>query len=297
MVRMSFAAIRNRRPRRLYLIADGPRPTHPEDLHRCQEARAIVDAMLDWPCEVVRDYSEINLGCRRRVSSGLTSAFSRLGETIVLEDDLLPHPDFFDFCAKFLEQYRDTPEVHSICGFNPFGKFLPAEGRVVPTRINSVWGWASWQRAWKTYRANMEGWTDAGTREALRGLVSNDLYFNDKARGFDEVLKGTLNTWDYPWTYTLLAERRVALVSPVNLILNAGFTPDATHTTDAPPPYLRNLHSYAASSTISAPLSLTPDNLFDRLAPLIVLTSSWTKVALLRLLCRTSRSLVRCSLN
>jgi hypothetical protein len=39
--------------------------------------RAVV-AKVDWPCEVIRNYSETNLGCRKRVWSGLDWAFGQL---------------------------------------------------------------------------------------------------------------------------------------------------------------------------------------------------------------------------
>lgn len=297
LTRVSFSIIREQRPQRLYLVSDGPRPGHPTDAVRCAEARAIVEELLDWKCEVFRDYSEENLGCRRRISSGLTAAFSQLGEAIVLEDDILPHVDFFPFCAKFLAHYRDSQEVHSICGFNPIGKYLPGERRPVPSRVNSMWGWASWQRAWKSYRANLEGWTDPETRESLRSFLQNDLYFNDMAHGFDKTLNGIVSSWAYPWIYTLFVERRISLTSPVNLIVNAGFSSEATHTNHGVPAYIRGLGTYPLAAGMAIPESLAPDILYDRVAPLISQTSSIAKIALMRLLCRHSRPLAQFSLS
>ncbi|MBC8010407.1 MAG: glycosyltransferase family 2 protein, partial [Burkholderiales bacterium] len=114
LTRRTFAAVREQRPSRLYLIADGPRPGHATDAVRCAETRAIIDELLDWNCEVTRDYSAKNLGCGRRLSSGLTAAFALLGEAIVLEDDILPHPDFFAFCDAQLAAHRHDPHIHAI---------------------------------------------------------------------------------------------------------------------------------------------------------------------------------------
>ncbi|HEY5752823.1 MAG TPA: glycosyltransferase family 2 protein [Chthoniobacterales bacterium] len=293
LMRQSFAAIRAARPARLYLIADGPRPLNPADAERCAAARAYIESQLDWPCEVTRDYSEVNLGCGRRIRSGLTAAFALLGEAIVIEDDILPHPDFFPFCAGFLARYRNQPEVHSICGFNPVGKFFPDERQCIPSRVNSIWGWASWQRAWQSYRSDFAGWDDPSTREALRAFICNDLHFQNEALGFDKVFSGQLDTWDYQWTYTLFVDRRVALVSPVNLITNLGFLPDATHTTHDKPSHLRTLRSYPLPGKIEGPASLDPDPVYDHVAPLIAQTASIPKIAALRTLCRSYRPLAR----
>jgi hypothetical protein len=83
--RETFAAIRNYRPSKLFIIADALRTGHPGDIERCREVRSIVSA-VDWPCEVFRDFSESNLGAGARVSSGLDWVFSKVDRALVLED-------------------------------------------------------------------------------------------------------------------------------------------------------------------------------------------------------------------
>jgi len=115
--RETFQAIRDARPARLFIIADGPRPSHPTDAERCRAVREIV-ADIDWPCEVQRNYADQNLGLKRRVSSGLDWVFSQVESAIILEDDCLPHPDFFPFCQDLLERYKDDERVWTITGNN-----------------------------------------------------------------------------------------------------------------------------------------------------------------------------------
>ncbi|NJR32181.1 MAG: glycosyltransferase family 2 protein, partial [Chamaesiphon sp. CSU_1_12] len=101
----SFAAIRQAQPAQLLVIADGPRPHRPDDAEKCAAARAIIDR-VDWDCQVLKNFADTNMGCGIRVSSGLTWAFDLVEEAIVLEDDCLPHPTFFQFCEEMLERYR-----------------------------------------------------------------------------------------------------------------------------------------------------------------------------------------------
>lgn len=97
-----FAEIAKARPPKLLVIADGPRADHLDDAEKCTTARAIIDR-VDWDCEVLTNYSDINMGCKRRVSSGLDWVFDIVEEAIILEDDCLPHPTFFRFCEELLE--------------------------------------------------------------------------------------------------------------------------------------------------------------------------------------------------
>lgn len=112
-----FAEIAKVRPRKLLVIADGPRPDHPSDIERCKAARAVIER-VDWDCEVLTNYSEANLGCKACVSSGLDWAFQNVEEVIILEDDYLPHPTFFRFCEESLERYRDDERIALISGTN-----------------------------------------------------------------------------------------------------------------------------------------------------------------------------------
>src|SRR5262249_2982569 len=113
----TFSTIRAQRPEKLFVIADGPRVENTADAERCRKVRAIID-QVDWPCEVYRDYAEMNLGLKRRVSSGLDWVFGHVDRAIVLEDDCLPHPDFFVFCENLLQRYLDDDRIWALTGNN-----------------------------------------------------------------------------------------------------------------------------------------------------------------------------------
>jgi len=112
-----FSEIAKAKPPMLLIVADGPRPDRPRDPEKCAAVRAIVEK-VDWNCEVLRNYSDVNLGCGRRESSGLIWAFQQVEEAIFLEDDTLPHPAFFHFCEELLAKYRDDERIMHISGNN-----------------------------------------------------------------------------------------------------------------------------------------------------------------------------------
>lgn len=144
-----FAAIREARPSRLFIAADGPRASHPDDAERCRLAREVV-AKVDWPCEVHTRFLDKNLGCGRAVSSAIHWFFENVEEGIILEDDILPEPSFFRYCAVLLERYRDNPRVMNITGYNPLTHGV-GDGSYYPSRFFHCWGWATWRRVERLY--------------------------------------------------------------------------------------------------------------------------------------------------
>ena len=122
-----FEAIRQAKPPKLLVVADGPRSDNPSEAEKCQAAREIIE-QVDWECEVLTNYSDVNLGCKTRVSSGLDWVFDNVEEAIILEDDCLPHPSFFPFCEKLLDNYRDDKRIMDIRRNNmQYGPKLPSK--------------------------------------------------------------------------------------------------------------------------------------------------------------------------
>ena len=167
-----FAAVRQARPRQLLVVADGPRDTHPADVDLCAATRAAV-AEVDWPCDVLRRYSERNLGCGPAVSGGIGWALDQVGEALILEDDCLPDHSLFAFCAELLDRYRSDDRVMQIAGHN---WAAPSDGYLgysyAFNAFSPIWGWATWRRAWEKYDFHMRTWPQFRESGMLRGLPS-----------------------------------------------------------------------------------------------------------------------------
>ena len=226
-----FDTISQAQPKKLLVVADGPRIDRPNEAEKCAAARAIIDR-VDWKCEVLTNYSETNLGCKYRVSTGLDWVFSQVEEAIIIEDDCLPSPSFFYFCQTLLERYRDDERIMHISGNNfQFGQSR-TEHSYYFSKYNHIWGWASWRRAWKHYDVEMKTWEECKEAKMLNS-VCNDIYeqayWSDI---FDRVHQGFIDTWDYQWTYACWAQSGLSILPNVNLITNIGFGADATHTTE-----------------------------------------------------------------
>lgn len=225
-----FEEIRRHRPEKLFLVADGPRLDVPSDKPRCEAVRQIMNS-VDWECEVKTNFVEENLGCKKRMSSGIDWVFSQVEEAILLEDDCVPCPDFFRFCSEMLARYRDNPKVAHVGGNSFQAGNLRDHGGYYFSRITHIWGWASWRRAWQRYYdVTMRSWPQAREENWIAKLPWNKYEREWWSREFERVYTGEMNTWDTQWLYACWRNDVLAVLPNVNLTVNIGFGPDATHT-------------------------------------------------------------------
>jgi hypothetical protein len=225
----SFACIRRARPPRLYIAADGPRADRPEEEDLCMQTRRIVDT-VDWPCSVKTLFRKHNLGCAKGVSTAISWFFQHEEEGIILEDDIVTHPDFFSFCEAMLERYRHDERIMHISGINMQFGIKRGDASYYFSEIMHCWGWASWRYAWKRFDYSMYG---------LSGFIKNDLpkKFTSPAvvAHFQTILRyvrnNTIDSWATRWLYSIWQAGGLCLQSNVNMIKNIGFSASATHTT------------------------------------------------------------------
>jgi len=256
-----FDEIRKAQPRQLFIAADGPRTNRPADFELCKETRAIV-SQIDWPCEVKTLFREQNLGCGKAVSSAITWFFDQVEEGIILEDDCLPHPDFFIYCQDLLEKYRDNPKVMHIGGVNFQNGNKRGEGSYYFSAVSHVWGWASWRRAWKQYNFNISDFYTFVREEKIYNYFSNEILALHWLDTFKSMYNHAIDTWDHQWSYAILNKGGVSIVPNVNMITNIGFGENATHTNSANSVFAR-LKKYPIAFPLKHPQIVEIDKVAD----------------------------------
>ncbi len=232
LTRKVFERIRVARPRKLLLIADGPRPHVPSDAGRCEEVLSIV-SHPDWICEVLTNFSDHNMGCKRRLSSGLDWVFEQCPEAIVLEDDCIPSLSFFSFCSEMLHHYRDDTRIMHVSGSNFQDGHKRGSASYFFSRYPLTWGWATWRRAWLNYDVLMPSWPDMLREEWLRTVLKDRREYRYWNEIFTRQYAGMINTWDYQWIYACWRSGGLAIQPDRNLVSNIGAGEDATHFRDS----------------------------------------------------------------
>ena len=226
----TFSTIRQQRPERLFIVADGPRPQHPTDSDLCIKSRAIVEN-IDWPCIVYRNYSTSNLGPKLRISSGLTWVFDHVEEAIILEDDCVAHEDFFRFCELLLEKYKHDTRIWTITGNNFQNYNVRGDGSYYFSKYCTSWGWATWRRAWKNYQGSIPFWRDWSTSEDWHMKTPDKIEREYWSNIFNLVENNPpWDAWDYPWQACVWHQGGLCATPNINLVSNVGFGLDATHT-------------------------------------------------------------------
>ncbi len=262
--RRTFAAIREARPQRLFLVCDGPREDRPDDTAAVAAVRALFDD-IDWPCDVDRHFRERNLGVEANIELGLDRVFSMVDRAIVIEDDCQADSTFFRFADQLLDRYDADRRVWQVAG-NGLGvaERLFHGSSYAFSAWASVWGWATWADRWRRHRerfprTHLGSGGDAPLRTApvelgRAGLVTSSgrRHFLEAAVSGDVVTHG----WDKHWWLTIMSEGGVCVTPSHSLVENIGFGEGATHTVGAGV-------DYGVARPMAFPLVHPPDVVID----------------------------------
>lgn len=247
--RQALAQLKQVRPAKMFIAADGPRSGRAEDQNLCREVRNLVAEEIDWPAEVATDFAPLNLGLRRRMASAISWALGTEDRVIVLEDDCLPDPSFFRFCTELLERYADDPRVGVITGDNFQPKGFDCGASYYFSRYPHCWGWATWRRAWDLYDDDMSDWPVTRESTWLERLFPHPLEALYWKGIFDGTFNGKIQSWAYRWTYSCWRQEMLTATPLYNLVTNIGIGAAASNTRDAE----RGKHGLAAQA-LSFPL-------------------------------------------
>lgn len=227
-LRQLLGRLRETGPRRVFVAADGPRAGVDDDGPRCERTRAVL-AEIDWDCEVRTLFQSRNLGCKEGPETAIGWFLDATGEGVILEDDILPAPEFLPFCAALLDHHRDHDRVMMISGYNLVGTLDTGAATYLYSRTSPTWGWATWRRAWRRNDPTMAAWDDPAVRRHVRERMGA-VEYRINARRIDLVRSERLDAWDFAWTLTMLRLDGISAIPRRSLISNVGFGPDATHT-------------------------------------------------------------------
>lgn len=223
--RQTFKIIREVKPKKLYIAADGPRTPDEQDL--VEKTRAVIN--VDWDCQVTKIYHDKNVGIEQNPTSGINKMLSENPYGIILEDDILASPSFFFFAQELLEKYKDDDSIGMITGMNPF----PApehEYSYFFTRYGFIYGWATWQRVWKDYDNTMKEWEQIQNKcQWLKQHVDNIFMRMHWYEFFNRVYQTRNYSWAYQLSFLMIKKNYKFIVPKVNLTKNIGLDTSGTH--------------------------------------------------------------------
>lgn len=230
-LRQVVNAIRAVAPQQIFVACDGANPDHSGEVQKVIATRAVIDEEIDWPCRIERLYSDVNQGCRLGVSRAITWFFDQVDEGIILEDDCLPHPDFFHYCSILLSKFRYDTRILSICGSN----FQQGRRRGSASYYFSIhgdsWGWATWRRAWQLYPMAQQKWIEFRDAERLSDVFRIPAEQSYWCGILDDLfIRQIPDSWAYQWWLASWMNNGLHAWPNVPLVSNLGFSrDDSTH--------------------------------------------------------------------
>lgn len=214
----------------LFISIDGPKCA--EDALEVNRVKSIAQ---NWPTNrsVRLRFLSQNVGCKEAVEGAIDWAFEAVDKLIILEDDCLPSPDFFDFMDWGLETFEDVPEVAMVSGWNELGvwpRYRPRRKYLVT--LGGIWGWATWRDRWNEHR---DSWNEPNfawkseLNNARREMRLPRVTFKSLEAGLEQVFDSSVDTWDYQWAFTRVRTRSFSINPRFNLVTNIGFSHNSTH--------------------------------------------------------------------
>ncbi len=231
-----FEKIRNVRPTRLYVAADGPRKERVGEFQLTEAVRDIA-TNVDWECDVRLKFNHENFGCKMAVSQAISWFFSMEFQGIILEDDCLPDESFFWFCETLLRRYQDDTRVWAINGTNFQHGQRRGEDSYYFSMYPHIWGWATWRRVWNFYDVEMLFWDSWRSSKSWKNYFKDPVIRHFWTEQFDRVRNGEIDTWDYQFAASTFFNNGIVATPNINLVTNIGFGDDATHTLNKNFPY------------------------------------------------------------
>jgi hypothetical protein len=256
-----FESIRNAKPRKLYIAADGARESVVNESSAVSSVRAFVIDNIDWECEVFTLFRRDNLGCKKAVIGAIDWFFDHEEMGVILEDDCLPNQSFFGYCENLLNRYKDTSEIFLISGYGDQELSGYFDSDYSFTKYPMIWGWATWKRVWDKYDSSIHDW-----KKDKESILNNISSRKETRRYWEDVLQSAydekIDTWDYQLAYLLFSSHGKCILPRENLVSNIGFGINATHTKDVSS-NLANRASYNIGTRLQHPCEIIINDEID----------------------------------
>lgn len=225
--RKMLAALENARlasQSNIYIFSDGAKDATNIDL--VNQVRAIIREPRNFNNINITERSK-NIGLANNVINGVQSVISSYGKAIVLEDDLIISKYGLEYFNDALTAYQYDENVMGISGYMYPIKDKSALDESFFFRVANSWGWATWDRAWQHFEADITISTkDFSKSDIKRFTVDNSENFWRQVKQFKA---GTINSWAIRWYLSVFNRNGLILYPRDSMIQNIGTDGSGTH--------------------------------------------------------------------
>ncbi|TGK09948.1 glycosyltransferase family 2 protein [Leptospira fletcheri] len=206
----------------IFLFCDGPKNKEVED--SVLEVRNYLSIVSGFK-SVKLIFRERNLGLAKSILTGVTEVLAQYDSVIVLEDDIVTHPQFLTYMNYYLKLYENDDRISCISGYSypiaDLPEFFFLKGA-------DCWGWASWSRVWS--RLNSNG---SELLHQIEGKnLENDFDFYDSfpyTQMLRDQIQGKNDSWAIRWYADCFLKNLLCLYPGRSLVQNIGLDLTGTH--------------------------------------------------------------------
>lgn len=218
--------IKSECPIQVFVHIDGPRSGYPEDSVAIEQCKRIIEGSFRGDNLVIRSLEQ-NLGLRHAMLSAITWFFEHVDYGIIIEEDVVIHPDSLRIILALLKEYALDYSIGAISLHNNLSEeFTDSNCDLYLSNFLFLWGWATWKSRWNCIVGGIENpytrLIQCGIRREIG--VMGFLYFlrflRFKAR----------NSWDGDVQLNFWEKGYKTIHFRENLAWNIGFDDRATHT-------------------------------------------------------------------
>lgn len=209
--------------RTVYVYIDGPR--NEQEAIKCAATVTAAESFRDRLPQMQIVARERNLGCRGNVISAVTEVIERYGRAIVVEEDIVVSPSFFEYVDSALDFYEDDQRVWGIDAFRH--PRLEGGDDVYLSPRFECWGWATWKDRWQAVDFKLKDWRrwkmDGDFMRRLRAAG------NDLPEMADLQLSGRINSWAVCCALHIVKYGMFTIEPRRAIAVNVGFGVEGTH--------------------------------------------------------------------
>lgn len=202
--------------------------------------------------------SNVNKGLANSIIIGVNKIINKHGKVIVLEDDLITHPNFLTFMNESLNFYQFDKKIWSISGYCPPIK-IPDNyyDEIFLGPRASSWGWATWKDRWILNDWNINDFNNFIKNKKLQKT------FNIGGADMTEMLRsqieGEIDSWAIRWCYNQFKHNMYTIFPVKSYIDNIGTDGSGTHFKTINNKYKVNLKESLEKINLKKDISLNTD--------------------------------------
>jgi len=208
---------------RLFIFSDGPKSS--ADEKSVLEVRELLKHVEGFRSVELIERKE-NMGLANSVIAGVSRLIRDYKQVIVFEDDLITSPHTLRYFNQALDLYKYEEKVMHIGAY-----MYPLKENGLPEsffyRAASSWGWATWERAWQHFEADIDvliSRFDAEKRHAFS--IEGKMNF---WKQIQEFKRGQNNSWAIRWYASIFLKGGLTLNPAHSLVNNIGHDGSGTH--------------------------------------------------------------------